>query len=114
MRLLSEGVEVILEYTEPLNNTDGSAVDDLHHTSIYYDMGAGPVNVVDLPASLNTGGGAISYAFIIPVLRDEIRQVSIWATATDTIGETSDPSEPLTLSLDRRVPSPPFGLRFGA
>lgn len=113
MKLTQTGVELILEYTEPTDNTDGSLIDDLHHTSIFYDLGAGPVNVVDLPATLNTGGGAISYSALIPVLPGEIKDATIFATATDTIGETSDPSEPLVVRLDRRVPKPPFGLRPG-
>lgn len=108
MKYTVYGAEVTLEYTEPSTNTDGSALDDLHHTSIFYDIGTGAVNVIDLPASLMTGGGVKSYTFTIPVLKGEMKSVSIFATASDTSGETSDPSEPIITVIDRRVPSPPF------
>lgn len=50
---------------------------------------------------------------LILELPGELKDATIFATATDTIGETSAPSEPLVIRLDRRVPKPPFGLRLG-
>lgn len=113
MKLTQDGVVIVLEYTEPTANEDGSQLVDLHHTSVYYDMGAGAVNVIDLPASLMTGGGVKEYSFQVPVAAGAEVDVLVWATATDTSGNTSDPSEPLVIRLDRRTPKPPFGLRLG-
>lgn len=108
MKFLNDGTQVNAIYTEPTQNADGSALTDLHHTSIYYDTGAGPVNVVDLPASLNTGGGSREYSFIVPVNDGQEAEVVFYATATDTSGNTSAPSEPITLRIDRLAPAPPF------
>ena len=108
MKNTLHGTELTLEYQEPTANEDGSGLTDLSHTSIFYDMGKGPVNVVDLPAALNTGGGAVSYSFTVPVLDKQENNVAIWATATDTSGNSSAPSEPLNIRIDRLAPNPPF------
>lgn len=114
MKFLTDGVEVPVEWQEPSLNTDETALDDLHHTSVFYNIGAGPVNVVDLPANLATGGEVRSYSFLVPVLRGEQKNLTVWTTATDLTGQVSEPTAPITATLDRRVPKPPFGLRFGA
>ena len=108
MKYTAYGAEVTFEYTEPSTSADGSALDDLHHTSIFYDIGAGAVNVIDLPASLLTGGGVKEYSFTIPVPQGATINAGIWATATDTSENTSVPSEVLTVRVDRLAPAPPF------
>ena len=107
MQYLLTGTQVEASYTEPTTNADGSPLTDLHHTSIYYDMGAGAVNVVDLPSSL-TGGGIVQYSFVVPILDGQERAVSFWATATDGSGNTSEPSTPVIVRIDRLAPAPPF------
>lgn len=108
MKFTLHGTEIDAEYQEPTTNEDGSPLSDLAYTSIFYDMGAGPVNVVDLPASLNTGGGIKNYTFNVPVLAKMESNVLVWATATDTSGNTSDPSVPVDVRIDRLAPAPPF------
>ncbi len=113
MDFLTDGILVTMTYNEPVDNTDGSALTDLHHTSVFYDLGAGPVNVVDLPASLSQGGGEIAYTFLVPILPGEVKDVSFTCTATDGNGNTSAPSTPMVVNLsnpERLAPAAPFGL----
>lgn len=104
MKFLSNGTELYATWKEPTSNTDGSALNDLHHTSIFYDDGTGPVNVVDLPASLNTGGGDMNYSFIVPVLDNEVKDIQVWGTATNNAGKTSAPSPVTTVHVSRLTP----------
>lgn len=108
MKFLVHGTQIDVEYNEPTQNTDNSPVTDLHHTSIYYDMGSGPVLVVELPASLNTGGSLVQYSFIVPVTANQEANVNFWATASDSSGNESAPSEVITLRIDRLAPKAPF------
>lgn len=102
------GTDVTCQYTEPTTNSNGTPLADLHHTSIYYDMGNGAVHAADLPASLMTGGGTISYVISVPVADGEEKDVKFWATATDTLGNTSLPSPQAVKRIDRLAPAPPF------
>lgn len=113
MIYLADGVQLRVEYQEPTDNADGSVLDDLQHTSVFYDIGGGPVNVVDYPASLAAGGLTVIYDFVVPVLPGDKRNVTVFATATDTSGNTSAPSDSISILIDRRIPNRPFGLRFG-
>lgn len=101
MEFLSNGVRVYARYIEPTIDEDESGLTDLDYTSIFYDIGAGGVNVVDLPASLSTGGGVTTYSFIIPVLNGEDITASVWATATDTSENESVASASANIRIDR-------------
>ena len=110
MKLTNSGVELTLTYVEPTQNEDNSQLEDLHHTSIYYSLDAGitVVHVIDLPASLMTGGGEIAYSFSVPVVPGQSVDMLVWATATDTSDNMSAPSEKLIMHIDRIAPKPPF------
>lgn len=108
MEFLVNGTRIDASYIEPTTNADDSALMDLHHTSIYYDIGDGAVNVVDLPSSLATGGGQIAYSFIVPVVDGQEVDVSLWATATDNNGNESLPSSTIVKRVDRLAPSFPI------
>ena len=55
------GTILTVTYTEPTQNTDGTALDDLAKTSVYYQVGtAAEVKGPDIPASGPTGGAPIS------------------------------------------------------
>jgi hypothetical protein len=108
MEFLANGTQIDTQYTEPTTNADGSPLTDLNHTSIFYDVGDGvPVNVVDLPSSLNTGGQQVSYSFMVPIVEGQEADVSFWATATDTSGNESAPSPVVIRRIDRLAPSFP-------
>ena len=113
IKLFSSAIKVTLSYNEPTTNSDTSALTDLHHTSIFYDMGNGSVHVVDLPASLSTGGGTIQFEFVIPIGYEQLKETDIWATATDNSGNTSVPSIPLNIFVDRQTKIKTKRLRSG-
>lgn len=105
------GTEATVEYQEPNTNEDGSALDDLDHTTIYYSVGAESESVVLLkvPASAPVGNGQISRQVVIPALdvpEGAETVVHVWATATDTADNESGESERASVT-DRLAPSAP-------
>jgi len=101
------GTNVESSYTEPTVNEDGSPLSDLAKTTIYYDLGAGQVKALDVPASSPTGGGQISQTVTVPIVSGQEANVKFWATATDTSGNESAPSNSVTVRIDRLAPGPP-------
>jgi hypothetical protein len=101
------GAEIEVSYKEPSTNKNGSAIQDLAKTTVYYDKGQGPVHAVDVEASQETGGGPINITFITPIEENEEADVSIWATATDKSGNESDKSNIEMIRIDFLKPSPP-------
>jgi len=101
------GAVVELAYEEPTVNTNGSALVDLDHTTIYYDMGSGPVEAMQVPASAPTGGATILQAVSVPVVDGQEADVTFWATASDASENESDPSNTATERIDRLAPGAP-------
>ena len=101
------GVSVTALYQEPATNTDGSALTDLDHTSIYYDLGAGPVKAKDVPATALTGNGNITTPVDVPVTEGQEKNVIFWVTASDQSGNESAKSATVTKRIDRLAPGPP-------
>ena len=64
------GTEIAIEYDEPTTNIDESALTDLSHTTIYYNMGSGDLKLKDVPATAATGGGHIETKVILHILVD--------------------------------------------
>lgn len=100
-----EGIKV--EYTEPTTNENGTPLTDLAKTTIYYDIGAGPVKAVDVPATAPTGGGAISQVITVTIAENTEVDVQIWATATDLSGNESEKSAIATVRVDSLPPNAP-------
>jgi len=101
------GVTITVEYDEPGFNADDSALLDLDHTSIYYNMGAADTKARDVPASAKTGNGHIQIPVDVPVLAGMERTVNLWATASDETGNESGRSNTVTVRVDRLPPGPP-------
>jgi hypothetical protein len=101
------GTIVRVSYTEPAVNMDNSPLTDLDHTTIYYDMGNGPVLALVVPASRATGGGNIAQDVTIPVLAGQQATVSFYATASDQSKNESDRSNTVVIRIDRLAPGPP-------
>jgi tetratricopeptide (TPR) repeat protein len=97
--LAKKTIEIRLSYDEPTTNKDGSPLTDLVKTTIYYDVGNGPVKAVDVPATSPNGGGAVVRSVMIPVSEDQKSQVTFWITATDRRGNESSRSEPMVAEL---------------
>lgn len=101
------GTVVEASYTEPTTNKTGTPLADLGKTTVYYDLGAGPVAAVETPASAATGGGSKTVTVTVPIGPDQEADVRFWVTATDTSGNQSEPSPGATKRLDRLAPAPP-------
>lgn len=101
--------EVLAQCDEPTTNVDGSPCDDLAFIRFYYRKSAAetPVMALQVNASSPSGGGHVTARFQVPVAQDEQALVQFWATAVDTTGNESDPSEVKTVRIDRLRPSPP-------
>ena len=101
------GAEITIEYGEPTINSDGSVLKDLAKTTIYYNIGSGPVKAAYIPATINTGGGTIIHKIILPVSQVEEVTADLWATASDTTGNESEKSNIVRVVADMLPPSPP-------
>lgn len=127
---VAANVDMTLSYVEPSTNQDfcngdvlitvqadcvqaghiwvvGHALVDLDHTTIYYNIGAGPVVGKVVPASKLTGGGIIeeTLSVIMPFYYEG--EVSVHVTATDTSGNESTDSNYVKQSIDTWMPAPP-------
>ena len=101
------GAMVRVEYTEPIDNEDGSITNDLNHCELFYDVGAGAVKGMDIPASSPAGGADMSASLEIPVISGQEVDVKFWLTAVDLSGNSSKPSELFFVRIDRLAPNPP-------
>lgn len=81
-----------VSYVEPSSATDGRPLTRLAKTTIYYDIGQGPVRAKDVPASKPTGGGQVSEVITIPVEDANEVVVRICVTATDDQGNEGPPT----------------------
>jgi hypothetical protein len=100
-----EGIKV--EYTEPTTNKNDSPLTDLAKTTIYYDIGAGLVKAMDVPATSPSGGGAISQVITVPILPESETDVKVCISATDLSNQESDKSANLTVRYDTLPPAAP-------
>ncbi|HKW86408.1 MAG TPA: hypothetical protein VJM82_05000 [Nitrospiraceae bacterium] len=75
---------VTVSYTEPTTTVDGTPLIALAKTTIYYDLGNGPVKAMDVPATKPTGGGQVSQTVKIPIGPNEGKLVMICVTATSS------------------------------
>ena len=82
---------VTVSYTEPATTVDGTPLVALDKTTIYYDLGSGPVKAVDKPATKPTGGGQVSQTIKIPIGPNEEKLVTICVTATNRMRSEGPP-----------------------
>ncbi len=104
----ASGTILTVSYTEPIQNTDGSMLDDLAKTSVYYSLNGGAdVKVVDVLASSPKGGASMATSITVPIAIGQSALVSVRATASDTSGNESVKSAAVTKLVDRLPPNPP-------
>ena len=103
------GTEVVVKYTEPTTNADGSPLVDLAKTKIYWVIvgSTTPAVTIDVTATKATGGGIISQTLILPIAANKEADVQIWATATYKSGNESGPSVKEAVRVDRLPPGEP-------
>lgn len=107
MEVTVNGVSVTLDYDEPQANADTSALTDLDHTTVYYDLGAGFIKTEKVPATSKTGGGHITTGITVPVMEGQEKDVRFKTTATDGSGNESIDSQIITKRIDRLSPAAP-------
>lgn len=77
--------DVVVGWTEPTKNTDGSTLADLGYTNAYCQVGtATALKSANVPATKAAGGGIVSTTITVPTPAGVSTTVVCWATATDT------------------------------
>lgn len=99
-----------VSYKEPVTNADGTPLNDLGYTTIYYSLnGAARVKVMDIPASSVNGGGEVHESFTISITGDQVDVFMIY-TATDKSGNESLEYVEDAVRIDQTPPASPEGL----
>lgn len=107
--LNQSGVDIELFYEAPTENADGSPLQDLAKTTIYYTL-SGSTQVIkarEIPADSKTGGYNVAATITAPVGPGQDKVVTVFATATDENGNESEPSQSASIRVDRLAPKPP-------
>ena len=86
-------VDAVVTYTEPNKVIGGAALTQLQHTTIYFevrDVGGVVLEqwTEEMTATAPTGGGDITYLLPPRVITPESNVFMVWASATNTIGES--------------------------
>jgi hypothetical protein len=103
-----QGAQVQVDYDEPTTNADGTPLDDLKETRVYVKLpNQAPSVATTVPASRPTGGGHVTTTITIPVAQGTVVAADVWATAVDTSGNESGPSNVVTVRIDLLPPAPP-------
>lgn len=102
------GAQVTLTYKEPSTNSDGSLLEDLRHTTVYYSVNGGAtVKGQEVLATSLTGGVSRTVTLNIPIDDAKETLLRFWATATDESGNESGSSVVVTKRIDKLAPSAP-------
>lgn len=102
------GSQITISYNEPTTSANGQPLHDLKDTRVYIQVGdGGPVLANTVPASRLEGGGAISTVVVVPVGTTDEADVTLWATASDLVGNESMRSQEKTVRVDRLPPAAP-------
>jgi hypothetical protein len=107
MNINVSGADFEIEYDEPNVNADGSPLQDLGKTTVYYDAGDGRVLAKELEATSPTGNGHIVTRINVSLPKGTEKNVSVWATAWDKSGNESSSSIPVTVRVDSLAPAAP-------
>jgi hypothetical protein len=104
------GIQVTVEYTEPSTDSDGTSLNDLNRTSLFYNLGSGDVKAFDVIASTTTGGGNVVKTTVIPWPNGKEGNVSFYAVAVDTNSAVSAKSNIVIVRFDTLSPGAPKAL----
>lgn len=101
-------------YREPTTNTDGSALNDLKETQIFFRVCpvSGACAAVftagtATPATTAAGGGTVNAQQTVPIAPGQENNVEVYAVARDTSGNVSPESPHVTKRVDRLSPAAP-------
>jgi hypothetical protein len=108
------GTQVNVVYVEPSTNEvdylgNTTTLDDLHHTSIYYQVVGSTTSVMALavPATSASGGGSVNKNIVVPMQAKRKMAYTFWATATDVTGNESVASPTFSVIIDMLAPAAP-------
>ena len=103
------GADIEVSYQEPATNLDGTPLDDLSRTTIYYstDSKVTRIEAFRVTATARSGNGNIIQHIMLPILPGQQANFSVWATASDLSGNESEDSNTETIRIDRLAPSAP-------
>lgn len=106
--------EIGMEVTEPTTKKDGTPLDNLTFLTFWHSVDGEAVGSLRLQASGPTGGKVQAFwAGSVTVPDGEIKEVLFWAVAENSDSQTSEKSEIITQTIDRRpldpgmAPKPP-------
>ena len=100
------GVNVTVQYTEPIVCSDGSLLTDLASCTIFYDITGSGTWVIGatVPASSPNGGGNMTAAIDIPINEGMEVDVKFVGTCKDNTGNESVQSNIIIKRIDRLAP----------
>ena|SRR3990167_6301034 len=103
------GTQVTVSYAEPTKDLDGSPLEDLLQTEVYYQVEGSTVAVLGkgIAASKPQGGGGVQTNITIPVAQGEEKTVQVFGAARDTSGNISQATSKVPVRIDRMPPAPP-------
>lgn len=104
------GIQVNITYTEPNTNSDGTALNDLARTQVFYNLGAGDVRIIDAPATSMTGNGNINQTVVVPWPSNRQGNVTFYAIAIDTGSNISARTGDVIVRFDTLSPGAPRAL----
>lgn len=109
MRIIDHAtVAVEASWDEPVLNADGTPLNDLGYSSVYYTVGKGPLIVgAKIPATSPLGGGHITTSMIVPAPQGVTTQFTFQASATDLSGNESAKTSPVPFVVERVGPTLP-------
>ena len=103
------GTQVNITYQEPNTNEDGTTLDDLAKTTVYYQVQGSTFSVVGatVTATSTAGNGIINTSVTLPMITKKALNYNIWATATDLSNNESVPSNVIVERVDKLAPAAP-------
>jgi hypothetical protein len=103
------GTEITVHYTEPTRDADGTPLNDLRQTEIWYQLEGStvPAMVKGVAATALSGGGTITTQIILPVNTGDEKNFLVWAAARDISGNISTGTAKIPVRIDRMPPAAP-------
>jgi hypothetical protein len=101
-------VQVDASYDEPTENSDGTPLEDLAYTQVFYqpEGAAAPIMGAKTAATKPTGGGHIDVSLIVPAPAGKKTSLDFWTSEVDLAGNPSVGSTHVTFVVDRIAPAP--------
>jgi len=90
--LVIDAIQMTVRYQEPTKNEDGTFINDLERTEVYFEQGGMEHLMARVPASSPTGGIVVSKTFLVPVSLLNDCFIRVYWRAFDMSGNVSQDS----------------------